>query len=123
MTNQKLTALQTTVVAMVAIFMFGKAVVEIYRDLGKFAYSLGQKVGNLYYSSKYYNRQVSDVTVAVEIEAKEVHKQVVKTYRVVRAFVSAVRREVTLWPEHKQHIVCLYSELRAHPLFGSSASS
>ena len=76
MTNNKLSAYQATIVVAVATFFFCKAVVEVTIDLGKLAYKLGRTLGARYYASSHVNPIVSDVTVAIEIEAKVITQQV-----------------------------------------------
>ena len=79
MNDNKISALQATVMVAFALFMVGKALVEIYVMIGKLAYRFGKYVGGLYYSSKYYNPVVSEITEAVSTEASEV-KQCIGKY-------------------------------------------
>ena len=74
MENNKLSALQTTVLVAVSMFMVGKALVEIYVMIGKLALRLGRQARVWYTGSRFQTPVVNDAIEAVNVEAVEVRK-------------------------------------------------
>ncbi len=77
MESNKLSALQTTVVVMVAVYMVGKAVYEVGYKVGKYAYELGKKVRERFEASQ-CKEEVKDVIRGVEVEMGEVKESIGK---------------------------------------------
>ena len=77
MESNKLSALQTTVVAMVAVYMVGKAVYEVCDTVGKYAYQLGKRAREKFENSK-CKEEIKDVIKAVEVELEEVKESLGK---------------------------------------------
>ena len=76
MNDNKISALQATVMVAFALFMVGKAVYEIYAMIGKLALTLGRMCGKWYYGSKYRTPMIDDAIEAVKVEVVEMRKAV-----------------------------------------------